>query len=101
MSLWLHLASLGFSLVVVQGAPHCGGFPCCRAQSLGARASVVGARWLKSRGPGLWSVGAVTVAHGLAAPQQVASPRPGIEPVLPALADGFLPTAPPEKPVHT
>ena len=40
---------------------------------------------------GLWSAGSVVVVHGHL-------PRPGLEPVSPALAGGFLTTAPPGKP---
>ena len=49
----------GLSLVAASGATlrcgarasHCGGFSCCRAQALGARASVVVARGLSSWDP--------------------------------------------------
>ena len=59
-------------------ASHCAGFSCCRAQALGARASVV-------------------VAYGLISCGSQASllrsmsdlPRLGIKPVSPALAGGF------------
>ena len=40
----------GLLFVVVRGASHCGGFSCCGAQALGARASVVVARRLSSCG---------------------------------------------------
>ena len=68
-------------------ASHCGGFSGCGAWALGAWASVVVARRLRSCGAwaellcGMWDL-----------------PGPGIEPVSPALADGFLTTAPPGKP---
>ena len=68
-------------------ASHCGGFSCCGAQTLGTRASVVAARGLCSCGAwasllrGMWDL-----------------PRLGLEPVSPALAGGFLTTAPPGKP---
>ena len=64
-------------------ASHCGGFSCCRAQALGTQASVVVAHRLSSCGSraqllhGMWDL-----------------PGPGLEPVSPALAVGFLTTAP-------
>ena len=67
-------------------ASHCGGFSCCGAWALGAGASVVVARGLSSCGSrasllrGMWDL-----------------PGPGLEPVSPALAGGFLTTAPPGK----
>ena len=63
---------------------YCGGFSCCRAQALGLMASVVVAQWLQftAQSPHcLWDL-----------------PWPGIEPVLPTLAGGFLTTGPPVKP---
>ena len=53
---------------------------CCRAPALGARASVVVAHGLKLL-HGMWDL-----------------PGPGLEPVSPALAGGFLTTVPPGKP---
>ena len=55
---WVFIAVHGLSLVAVSGgysscgvrASHCSGFSCCRAQALGARASVVAARGLGSCG---------------------------------------------------
>ena len=67
-------------------ASHGGGLSCCRAWALGTHASVVAARGLSSCGAraqllrGVWDL-----------------PGPGIEPVSPALAGGFLTTAPPGK----
>ena len=63
---WFFVAACGLSLVAVREgysslqctASHCGGFSCCGAQALGARASVVVAC-------GLQSAGSVVVAHGL------------------------------------
>ena len=51
---WVFVAACGLSLVAVSRATlrygaqtsHCGGFSCCRAEALGARASVVVARQL-------------------------------------------------------
>ena len=68
-------------------ASQCSGFSCCGARALGARASVVVACGLSSRGAqayllrGTWDL-----------------PGPGLEPVFPALAGGFLTTVPPGKP---
>ena len=47
---WVFVAVRGLSLVVASGASHCGGFSCCRARALGARASVAVARGLSSCG---------------------------------------------------
>ena len=75
----------GFSLVAASGrysSLKCagfslGGFSCCRARALGARASGV-------------------VAHGLSCSLACGIfPGPGLEPVSPALAGGFLTTVPP------
>ena len=67
-------------------ASRCGGFSCCGARTLGARASVVVACGLSSCG---------------ARAQMLCSvwdlPGPGLEPVSPALAGGFLTTEPPGK----
>ena len=76
-------------------AYHCGGFSCCGAGALGAWASVVVARGLSSYGlqsleRRLSSCDAWTsLLHGM-----WNLPRPGLEPVSPVLADGFLTTAP-------
>ena len=72
---------------------------CCRAQALGTRASVVVARGLSSCGLlalklRLSNCGPqVYLLHGM-----WDLPRPGLEPMSPALAGGFLTTAPPGKP---
>ena len=79
-------------------ASHCSGFSCCRAQALGTRASVVAAR-------GLSSCGSQALEHRLSSYGARALllcgmwdlPGPGLEPVSPALAGGFLTTAPPGK----
>ena len=67
-------------------ASHCGGFFCCGAWPLGVRASVVVARRLSSCGS---RAQLIHSKWGL--------PGPGLEPVSPALAGGFLTTAPPGK----
>ena len=68
----------GLLFVVVHGLLIAVASLCCGARALGAQASVVVAR-----GPrGMWDL-----------------PRPGLEPVSPALAGGFLTTAPPGKPI--
>ena len=81
-------------------ASHCDGFSCCGAQALGVWASVVvehglsscGLRALERR---LSSCG----ARALLLRGRLDLPGPGIEPVSPALAGGFLTTAPPRKPL--
>ena len=83
---FLQLRGAGATLHCAARASHCGGFSCCGAQVLGAGASIVVARRLSSCGAralllrGMWDL-----------------PGPGIEPVSPALAGGFLTTAPPGK----
>ena len=79
-------------------ASHCGGFSCCKTRALGMQASVVVAR-------GLSSYGSQALEHRLSScgawVQLLCGmwdlPRPGIEPVSPALAGGFLTTVPPGK----
>ena len=77
---------------------YCSGFSCCRAWALRARASVVAACGLSSYGSWalerrLGSYGAqALLLHGM-----WDLPGPGLEPVSPALAGGFLTTAPPGK----
>ena len=78
---------------------HCGGFSCCGARALGAQASVVAACGLNSCGARavecrLSSCG--TRAYLLRGMWDL--PRPGLEPVSPALAGRFSTTAPPGKP---
>ena len=79
-------------------ASHCRGFSCCRAWALGVRASVVVAC-------GLGSCGSWALEHSLSSCGTWAQllhgmwdlPGPGLEPMSPALAGGFLTTAPPGK----
>ena len=78
---------MGTTLRCSAQASHCGGFSLLRSTgALGMPASVVVARGLSSCGArasllhGMWDL------HG-----------PGLEPVSPALAGGFLTTAPPWK----
>ena len=79
-------------------ASHCSGFSCCGARALGARASVVVAQGLSSCGSWalehrLSSCGArARLLHGM-----WDLPGPGLKPVSPALAGGFLTTVPPGK----
>ena len=113
LCIYLFLAALGLrccvelSLVAASGAAlrcgawtsHCGGFSCCGAWALGARASVVAAHRLSSCGTRalecrLSSCGAQ--AQLLCGMWDL--PRPGLTSVSPALAGGFLTTAPPGKP---
>ena len=55
---FLWLRRVGTTLHCSARASHCGGFSCCRARALGARASVVVAR-------GLSSCGSRALEHGL------------------------------------
>ena len=83
---FLQLQRAGPTLCCSVRASHCSGFSCCGARALGARASVVVERRLSSCGAraqllcGMWDL-----------------LRPGIDPMSPALAGGFLTTAPPGK----
>ena len=104
---WAFLLRVGVSLVAASGgysSLRCAGFSlgglsCCRARAPGARASVVVALGLSSCGSwapehrlsscGTWA----WLLRGMWDP-----PGPGLEPVSPALAGGFLTTAPPGKP---
>ena len=90
---WVFAATRGLSPVVPSGGPlwrrgarasHCGGLSCCGARALGTRAperrlSSCGARAQLLRS--MWD-----------------PPGPGLEPVSPPLAGGFLTTVPPGKP---
>ena len=93
----LQLWRAGAALCCSVQASHCSGFSCCRAWALGMRASVVVACGLSSCG--LWALEHRLSSCGTRA-QLLCSmwdlPRPGIEPVSPALAGGFLTTVPPE-----
>ena len=77
----------GATLCCGARASYCGGFSCCGAQAVGAQVSAVVAHGLSSCGA--WA----ELLHGM-----WDLPRPGLEPVSPALAGGFLTTAPPRKP---
>ena len=104
---WVFIAARGLSLVAASGATlrcsawasHCGGFSCCRAWALGSWTSVAVACGLSSCGS--WALERRLSSCGAQA-QLVCGmcdlPRPGLEPVSPALAGGFLTTAPPGKP---
>ena len=92
---FLQLWRAGATLCCGVWASHCSGFSCCGARALGAQASVAVAR-------GLSSCGSRALEHrfsscGAWAPLLRSMwdlPAPGIEPVSPALAGGFLTTVP-------
>ena len=94
------VAASGAALCCAARASHCGGFSCCRAQALGTWASVVVAC-------GLSSCGSQALERRLSNCGARASflrgmwdlPGPGLEPVSPALAGGFLTTVPAGKPL--
>ena len=81
----LFLSVLG--LLCGAQASHCGGFSHCEARDLRVRASVVVEHGLSSCST------QAQLLHGMWDPS-----GPGLEPVSPALAGGFLTTAPPGKP---
>ena len=95
---FLQLRQVGATLCCSVWASHCGGFSCCRARALGARASVVVAH-------GLSSCGSRALEHRLSSCGAQAQllrgmwdlPGPGLEPVSSALAGRFLTTVPPGK----
>ena len=96
---FLQLQRVGATLGCGARASHCGDFSCCQAWALGAWASVVVAR-------GLRSCGSRALGHrlsGWGTPAQLLRgmwdlPGPGLEPISPALAGGFLTAEPPGKP---
>ena len=90
---WVFISAHRLSLVKVsrdyswlQVGAHCGGFSYCGAHALGTWASVIAAHGLSSCDT--WA----QMLHGM-----WNLPAPGIEPISPALAGGFLSTAPPGK----
>ena len=89
----------GLLFVVVRGLLIAVACLCCGARALGTQASVFMARGLSSCGSRalqrrLSSCGAqAQLLHGM-----WDLPGPGLEPMSPAQADGFLTTAPPGKP---
>ena len=96
---FLYLRQVGATLHFSVQASHCGGFSCCEARALGGRASVVVAHGLSSCG----SQALERRLSGCGARAQLLRgiwdlPGPGLEPMSPTLAGGFLTTAPPGKP---
>ena len=82
-------------------ASHCGGFSCWGARALGVQASVVVACRLSScgsRAPERRLSSCAAWAQLLCSVWDL--PGPGLKPVPPALAGGFLTTAPPGKPLR-
>ena len=80
-------------------ASHCGGFSCCRAPALGARASAVVAHGLSSCSSRAAGQGLNGCSARAWLPRGMWDlPRSGIEPVSPALAGGFFTTEPSRKP---
>ena len=96
---FLQLQQVGATLCCGGQASHCGCFSCCGARAVGTRASVVVKRGLSSCGS--WALECRLSSCGAQA-QLLHSmwdlPGPGLEPMSPALAGGFLTTAPPGKP---
>ena len=111
---WVFVVACRLSLVAVSvgySSLWCAGFSLwwlllLLSRALGAWVSVVAARGLSScstQAQQLWLTGSRAQAQqlwhtDLVAPQHVGDlPRPGIEPLSPALEDGFLTTVPPGK----
>ena len=95
---FLQLQQTGATLRCGVRASHCGGFSCCGARALGTQASVVVARGLNSCG--FWALERRLSSRGAQAQLLRGMrdlPRPWLEPLSPALAGGFLTTAPPGK----
>ena len=107
---FLQLRRAGATLCCGARVSHCGGFSCCGARALGAQASVVVACGLQSRGSGVVACG-LRSCDSRALERRLSScgawaqlprgmwdfPGPGLEPMSPALAGGFLTTVPPGK----
>ena len=93
----LVVASMGYSSLRSR-ASHCSGFSCCRAQALSAQASLVVARGFSSCGSRALECSLSSCDSQV---QLLCSmwdlPGPGIKPMSPALAGGFLTTASPGK----
>ena len=99
---FLQLRRAGATLCCGAQASHCGGFSCCRAPD---QLQTLGLQQLRCVGSvvvahGLQSTGSVVVAHGLSCLRHVGSFRTRARTVSPALAGGFLTTAPPGKPLY-
>ena len=95
---FLQLRRAGATLRCGARASRCGGFSCCGAWALGAWASVVVAHGLSSCGS--WALECRLSSCGTRAQLLRGMwdlPGPGIEPVSPALAGGYLTTALPGK----
>ena len=118
---FLQLRQAGATLRCGARASHCSGFSCCGARALGTQASGVVAHGLQSTGSvvvarvlsscgsqaqQLWHAGPRVQAQqlwstGLVALQHVGSSRTRAQTRAPALAGGFLTTAPPRKPLYS
>ena len=97
---FLQLRRAGATLRCVARASHCSGFSCCGVWALGTRASVVVAHGLSSWGSRALERRLSSCAARAQLPHGMWDlPRPGLKPVSPALAGGFLTTAPPGKPL--
>ena len=97
---WVFVAACGLFFSCSAWASHCGGFSCCGARAVGARASVVAARGLSSCGT--WALECRLSSCGTRAQLLRGMwdlPGPGLEPMSPALTGGFLTTVPLGKPL--
>ena len=90
---FLQLQQAGSTLRCGAGASHCGGFSWCGVQALGAQAQQLWLVGSRAQAQQLWCT-------SLVAPWHVDLPRPGLEPVSPALAGGFPTTVLPGKSRH-
>ena len=81
-------------------ASHCSGFSCCRAWVLGMQASVVAARGLSTCGTQAPELRLSNRGFGALLPLGMWNlPKPGVEPMSPALAGGFLTSGPQGSPI--
>ena len=95
---FLQLRRAGVTLHCRMRASHCGGFSCCRTRALGASGLVVVVCGLSSCGS--WALECRLSSCGARAQLLCGMwdlPGPGSERMSPALAGGFLTTAPPGK----
>ena len=96
---FLQLRREGATLCCCAWASRCSDFSCCGAQAPGSRASVVAARRLSSCGSQALECRLSSCGAQAQLPRgRWDLLRPVLKSVSPALADGFLTTAPPGKP---
>ena len=89
-AVFLQLQRVGTTLRGGARASYCSGFSCCGARARGTRAQQLWLAGSRVQAQQLWRMGLVAL-------RMWDLPGPGLEPVSPALAGGFLTTVPPGK----